>query len=178
MRFISITALSAFVLAAGFACENHELLPPAFHADRRVTGTSGFPLVVKPELVGEYPTLAKSGGGYFFDEVLEYRVWMCPARGAKRLAGGDDYLFSFAEYENALGFSQTNQGAEAPLALIRQYEWINEPSPGEYEVKRGERIAEWRVAWLKGAKRTTSSISEFLARRGSRRVSSSPQHQS
>lgn len=108
--------------------------------------------------------LGKSGGGYFYDEVLEYRVWFCPAEGAERLAGGDDYFFAFAEYEAALALSRSKKGAEEPLVLVRQSEWINEPSPGKYEVKRGERTTEWKVAWLQDSKRGPKSISDFLAR--------------
>lgn len=89
---------------------------------------------------------------------------MCPAEGAKPLAEGHDYFFAFAEYENALAFSRKTKGAEEPLVLIRQYQWIDEPSPGKYQVKRGERITEWQVAWLSGAKRRPNSISEFLAK--------------
>lgn len=115
-------------------------------------------------MVGEYPSAAKSGAGCFFDQVLEYRVWLHPEKGAEPLAGGHDYCFAFAKYERALAFSQKAKGAEEPLALLRQYEWIDEPSPGKYEVKRGERVTEWRVAWLKGAKREPQSIAEFLAK--------------
>lgn len=32
---------------------------------------SNYPLAVDPARVGEYPAEAKSGGGYFYDEVLD-----------------------------------------------------------------------------------------------------------
>jgi len=73
-------------------------------------------------------------------------------------------LASLARYENALDFSRKTKGAEEPLVLIRQNEWIDEPSPGRYEAKKGERIAEWQVAWLQDSKRRPESIAEFLAR--------------
>ena len=41
-------------------------------------GPSDFPLAVDPERVGSYPVDAKSGAGYFYDDVLEYRVWVHP----------------------------------------------------------------------------------------------------
>lgn len=166
MRSSLIASLSVLALAAIFGCQDHSdpSLPKAIQADRRTTGASDFPSAVKPELVGEYPALVKSGAGYFFDEVLEYRVWMSPTEGAQPLAGGSDYFFAFAEYENALAFSQRTKGAEEPLVLIRQYQWIDEPSPGKYQVKQGERITEWQVAWLREAKRGPNSISEFLAK--------------
>jgi hypothetical protein len=32
---------------------------------------ASYPLAVEPDLVGTYPALAKSGGGYVWDDVLE-----------------------------------------------------------------------------------------------------------
>lgn len=53
-------------------------------------------------------------------------------------------------------------GAEEPLVLVRQREWINEPEPGHYVPEKGERITEWQVRWLKDDKRTAGSIEEFM----------------
>jgi hypothetical protein len=39
---------------------------------------TNYPNVINPSKVGTYPALVKSGGGYFYDEVLEYRVWVHP----------------------------------------------------------------------------------------------------
>jgi len=58
--------------------------------------------------------------------------------------------------------SQSSKGAEEPLVLVRQYEWLNEPEPGHYVAEKGNRITEWQVKWLNGTKRTPDSISEFL----------------
>lgn len=44
-----------------------------------------YPEVLVPEQVGNYRALAKSGGGYVWDEVLEYRVWCHPQDGAPDL---------------------------------------------------------------------------------------------
>jgi len=49
-------------------------------------------------------------------------------------------------------------GAEAPLVLVRQLEWISEPERGRFIPEKGERITEWRVAWLTDTKRTETSI--------------------
>src|SRR3954469_1757551 len=151
-----IFVLGGFMLLAGFlGCRGHPYIPPPFkalHADKTIAGTSRFPPALHPKRVGEYPAAVKAGSGRFFDEVLEYRVWLSPAKGAQSLADGNDYFFAFASYENALAFSRKTEGAEEPLALIRQYEWIDEPSPGKYEVKRGERLTEWKVAWLENSK--------------------------
>ncbi len=46
--------------------------------------------------------------------------------------------------------------------LIRQWEWINEPNPGQFVHMKGERIAEWRVEWLPDSKRQPDSIERFL----------------
>lgn len=156
----------SLVLPVLLSCQGGRIPPSlkAISSDKAITGKSQYPTAVDPAMVGEHPALARSGGGYFYDEVLEYRVWLYPAEGAEPLAGDDDYFFAFAEYEAALAMSQRTKGAQEPLVLVRQHEWINEPEPGEYEVKRGERTTEWNVAWLKGAKRGPGSIQEFLAR--------------
>lgn len=95
---------------------------------------SKYPSVVDLSLVGTYPALTKSGAGYVFDEVLEYRVW------CHRVGG--DYYQTFANYEEAAAFSLTTRGAEEPLALVRQHEWIDEPSRGVYIHMKTERITE------------------------------------
>jgi hypothetical protein len=160
---IAIAAALALVLVATGCVEEKPLPLKALRADKSITGTSRFPAAIDPKKVGKYPAAAKLGGGYFYDDVLEYRVWLSPHEDAEPLAGGSDYLFAFAEYESALAFSQATRGAEVPLVLIRQREWINEKKPGQYEVKKGERIAEWSVEWLEGSKRKPNSIAEFLA---------------
>lgn len=122
-----------------------------------------YPIAVKPEAVGKYPALAKSGGGFVWDEVLEYRVWCHPERGAPDLSDGSDYFEAFATYSEAVEFSRRTRGAEAPLALIRQLEYINEPEPGKYVHIKEERIAEWPVEFLRRPKRTPNTIPDFLS---------------
>ncbi len=124
-----------------------------------------YPSAVSPELVGEYPAHAKSGGGYFFDDVLEYRVWCHPERGAPDEFDGEDYYYAFASYDEALAFAEHSEGAEQPLVLIRQWEWINEPSPNEFIHEKGERIAEWRVEWLARGARQPGQIEAFIQQR-------------
>lgn len=121
-----------------------------------------YPDAIEPELVGEYPAYAKSGAGYFFDHVLEYRVWCHPERGAPDEFDGEDYYYAFASYEDALAFSTDTEGAEKPLVLIRQLEWINEPEAGVFIHEKGERIAEWRVEWLERGARTPGAIELFI----------------
>ena len=122
-----------------------------------------YPDAVSPDLVGTYSPLAKAGGGYVWDDVLEYRVWCCPARGSADLAEGSDYYEAFATYAEALAFSQSTVGAEEPLALIRQLEYIDEPNPGEYRHIKEERIAEWPVEFLRRPRRTPNTIPNFLS---------------
>jgi hypothetical protein len=123
---------------------------------------SSYPKAVDSDRVGEYPALAKSGAGYFYDDVLEYRVWCHPERGAPDEFEGEDYYYAFETYEEAVAFSEATKGAETPLVLIRQFEWINEPVPGAYIHEKGERVAEWQVQWLVGGKREHDSIPAFL----------------
>lgn len=95
--------------------------------------------------------------------MLEYRVWFHPERGARKRAGEDDYFAAFAVYEAALAYSQQHEGAEEPLVLIRQKEFIDEPTPGAFSWQKGERVTEWQPQWLEGSLREESSIADFLA---------------
>jgi hypothetical protein len=149
------------LLPAGCAWAGFE----AVMIDRSLAGSSTYPTASDPSQVGKYPGLVKSGGGYFYDDVLEYRVWLHPERGAEKKNGNSDYFMAFAQYEKALAFSRGAKGAEEPLVLIRQLKHINEPEPGVFEVVEGERLAEWRVQWLSGSKRRPGSIEQFLAER-------------
>lgn len=131
-------------------------------ADRQIAGTSAYPLAVASSLVGTYPVDTRSGAGYFYDDVLEYRVWLHPDKGAAPLNGEKDYFVAFAQYEPAEAFSRKTAGAEAPLALVRQFEWIDEPQRGQFVPEKGERITEWQVQWLLDNKRGANSIAEFM----------------
>jgi hypothetical protein len=121
-----------------------------------------YPDAVNPSLVGTYSPLAKAGG-YVWDDVLEYRVWCHPEGGAPNLEDGSDYYHAFATYAEALTFSQTTPGAEEPLALILQREYLAEPNPGEFLHVREERITEWPVEFLKRPRRTQNTIPAFLS---------------
>jgi hypothetical protein len=129
---------------------------PDLSPDRVVVTSSQHPTAVDPAKVGSYPALTKSGAGYFYDEALEYRVWI------HSKDGGDDRFRPFASYERALDFSKSTEGAEQPLVLVRQLKWINEPQPGKFEPRSDERITEWQVGWLSGSKRSETSIEQFL----------------
>jgi len=160
-RAISAAVVLLSVLVGGCGQQLEPFSPAS--ADSTIVGSSSFPLAVDPIRVGRYPGRVKSGAGYFYDEVLEYRVWLHPERGAKPLAGNHDYFVAFAQYERAAAFAKTAAGSEQPLVLIRQFEWVNESTPGQYIVEKGDRVTEWRVEWLEGSRRGPNSISEFLA---------------
>ncbi len=121
------------------------------------------PEVLDPERVGTYPATAKAGGGYVWDEVLEYRVWCHPERGAPDEYDGNDYYCAFASFEDAEAYANATEGSGQPLALILQREYIDEPAPGEYRHVREERIAEWPVEFLSRPRRTARTIPDFLA---------------
>jgi hypothetical protein len=118
---------------------------------------------VDPELVGTYPASACAGGGLVWDAVLEYRVWLHPERGAPDLHDGNDYFEAFARYEDAEAFAARSVGAEEPLALVLQEEYIDEPEPGRYVHVRERRRTEWPVEFLRRPRRTASTIPDFLA---------------
>jgi putative acetyltransferase len=94
---------------------------------------------------------------------LEYRVWCHPERGAPDKEHGNDYYYAFASYPDALRFSKKFKGAERPLALILQKEYIAEPAPGQYAHVKRRRITEWPVVFLARPRRTKNTIPDFLS---------------
>jgi putative acetyltransferase len=121
------------------------------------------PSVLDASKVGEYPASSKAGGGYVWDEVLEYRVWCHPERGAPDEFEGDDYYYAFETYGEALEFSEKAPGCEAPLALVLQREYIDEPEPGRYIHIKKERVTEWPIEFLSRPRRTEKTISDFMS---------------
>ena len=72
---------------------------------------SHYPAAIDSALVGTYPAHTKSGGGYFYDDVLEYRVWCRPWQGAPDEFDGEIYYYAFATYEQAKAFSDATAGS-------------------------------------------------------------------
>src|SRR5688572_13395741 len=128
-----------------------------------MVNASQYPDAIDFAMVGEYSPLSCAGGGYVWDAVLEYRVWCHPERGAPDLEDGSDYYQAFATYAEALEFSPATKGAEQPLALIRQDEYISEPETGQYVHMREVRVTEWPVEFLLRPKRTENTIPDFLS---------------
>jgi hypothetical protein len=115
-----------------------------------------YPTAVDRARVGRYPATAFAGGGYVWDEVLEYRVWC-------HLDEGSDFFYAFATYPKALAFSKRTRGAEEPLALVRQRQYIDEPSDGNYVHVRKVRVTAWPVEFLRRPRRTARTIPDFMA---------------
>lgn len=128
-----------------------------------MTGGPAYPDATDPGRVGTYPAAAKAGGGYVWDDVLEYRVWCAPRLGAEDLEGGSDYYYAFASYADALRFSEATTGAKAPLALVLQREYLDEPTAGDYVHVKRQRVTEWPVPFLDRPRRTENTIPDFLA---------------
>ncbi|MEM6797628.1 MAG: GCN5 family acetyltransferase [Acidobacteriota bacterium] len=129
-----------------------------------VRGAAGaYPAVLDSQKVGSYDARACAGGGLVWDEVLEYRVWMHLRDGAEDAEEGNDYFYAFDSYAAALEWSADQEGAQAPLALILQREFIDEPRPGCYSHVKKERVAEWPVSFLSRPRRTESTIPDFLS---------------
>lgn len=120
------------------------------------------PKVKDPDLIGKYPGLVKAGGGFVWDDVLEYRVWCHPHCGTSDTEDGD-YYYVFATYDDALAYYEANPGCEEPLALVFQEEYIDEPEPGTYIHVREQRLTEWPVEFLKRPRRTNKTIPDFLS---------------
>ncbi len=122
-----------------------------------------YPEVKDESLVGTYEARAFAGGGYVWDEVLEYRVWLYLRDGAEDLLDGSDYYYPFSSYREAHDFCSQTKGAQEPLALVLQREYIDEPNQGDYRHVREERIAEWPVEFLQRPRRTERTIPDFLS---------------
>jgi hypothetical protein len=122
-----------------------------------------YPDAIDPALVGSYPASTFAGGGFVWDEVLEYRVWCSPRHGASDEDDGNDYYYPFATYEEARAFSERTAGADEPLALILQREYLDEPEPGQYAHRKEQRITEWPVVLLRRPRRTERTIPDFLS---------------
>ncbi|MDO9441452.1 MAG: hypothetical protein Q7T73_11225 [Beijerinckiaceae bacterium] len=126
--------------------------------------TDAFPDVVDPDAVGTYDAVAGAGGGFVWDEVLEYRVWCHPKD------GNDDFFFAFPTYAEASAFAVLKRESDAslaqvedPLALVRQEEYIDESSPGEYVHVTERRVTEWPPDFLSRPRRTARTIPDFLS---------------
>jgi putative acetyltransferase len=122
-----------------------------------------YPDVFEPAKAGSYPAVVCSGGGYVWDEVLEYRVWCSPARGADDLADGNDYYYAFVTFDEAQAAAHRYPGAAEPLALVLQREYIDQTGPGEYRHVRQQRVTEWPVEFLGRPRRDSRTIPDFLA---------------
>jgi len=122
-----------------------------------------YPMAIDPEKVGTYPAVVPAGGGYVWDVVLEYRVWCYPGEGAEDLEDGSDYFYAFATFAEAREFTQETKGAQEPLALVLQEEYIDEPSAGQYVHIRSPRITEWPVEFLSRPRRNERTIPDFLS---------------
>ena len=123
-----------------------------------------YPNAADTSKVGKYPAIAGAGGGYVWDDVLEYRVWCHPKD------GGNDYYYAYSSYEEALQAAdslrrtdKTIAKVESPLVLILQKEHINEPKPGQYVHVTEPRTAEWPPEFLSRPRRTSHTIPDFLA---------------
>lgn len=134
-----------------------------FATMRGVKHGDSYPDAVDPAQVGDYDASAFAGGGFVWDEVLEYRVWCHPENGAADLDDGSDYYYPFATYAHAMAFAKATAGAEEPIALVLQKEYIDEPSEGHYVHIKAPRIAEWPVEFLQRPRRTAETIPQFFA---------------
>jgi hypothetical protein len=90
-------------------------------------------------------------------------VWCHPERGAPDEDDGNDYYYAFASYPDALRFSNKSPGAEKPLGLVLQKEYITEPAPGQYAHVKKRRITEWPVKFLSRPRRKKNTIPDFLS---------------
>src|SRR5690349_12673415 len=100
------TLVIAWICLLASGCSDSKVANKDIVSESTLVPASRYPTAVDPSKVGSYPALTKSGGGYFYDDVLEYRVWIYPK------GGGDDYYRAFPSYESALKFSKSVSTAE------------------------------------------------------------------
>ncbi|KAA5538502.1 GCN5 family acetyltransferase [Roseiconus nitratireducens] len=122
-----------------------------------------FPAVLDADLVGYFDAEVGAGGGYVWDAVLEYRVWLYPDEGAADECDGSDYYRPFASYGDAFEFYKSTDGAQEPIALVLQREYIDENEEGEFEHVAEPRLTEWPVEFLSRPKRTPNTIPDFFS---------------
>ena len=60
-------------------------------------------------------------------------------------------------------FSKETKGAESPLALVLQKEYIDEPENGNYIHVKEKRVTEWPVEFLTRPRRTETTIPDFIS---------------
>jgi hypothetical protein len=113
--------------------------------------------------LGRIPPLFGRAEALVWDEVLEYRVWCHPERGASDNADGSDYYLAFGTYQEADDYHRLTEGSEEPLALVLQREYIAENDPGVYHHVPEERITEWPVEFLTRPRRNERTIADFLS---------------
>jgi len=121
-----------------------------------------YPDAVEPDKVGSYPAETYSGGGYFYDEVLEYRVW--------EKEGNKSVYHAFPTYKSAKRFSLERKHSEKPVVLVRQNSYIEEEDGSMRQIDK-LRVTEWNVNWLKGNKGTKEKIPSFIAAHSGKRSS-------
>jgi putative acetyltransferase len=122
-----------------------------------------YPAVLDPKKVGSYSAPAYAGGGFVWDAVLEYRVWCYPHEGAVDRDDGSDYFYAFPTFAKAKAFARATKGAQEPLALILQKEFIDEPKAGKYVHVKERRVTEWPVKFLSRPRRTARTIPDFMS---------------
>ena len=118
--------------------------------------------VEDPSQVGSYPARRTRVAGTSGSAAVGISSRCHPDRGAIDRYDGDDYYYAFETYAEALAFSRTTDGAESPLALIRQDEYIDEPEVGQFVHVREVRFTEWMVEHLRHPRRNPNTIPDFI----------------
>lgn len=147
MNALKMVGVVIAVIICGFAVY--------IHFDRKDKKFE-YPMAVDSSKVGTYPQRTNVGGGVFYDEVLEYRVW---------LKWKERTFKPFAMYEEAYFYAKGKKDAEQPVVLVRQKEYVEETSPGVFVHKKEERITEWPVEMLEKGPRQPGDIEEFMKKR-------------
>jgi hypothetical protein len=140
------------------SCESKDKI----NAKKQECCNSKYPVAVDYSMVGKYPMLTGSGGGYVWSEILEYRVF-------SRVDDNDDVgMYTFNTYEQAEQYAKTlPKYSDYPhlTVLIKQNQYIQPPdsSNGKPTLKKEERITEWMPQWLTpDRKETKANVSRIM----------------
>jgi putative acetyltransferase len=118
--------------------------------------SSDYPLPDDLAAVGTHAAAAARDSGVFYDDVLEYRLWV------RRPATTEELMFAFPTVEDAHE-ARTALGRDARLCvLVQQREPIERMEDGSYVQRSEPRRVEWPITWLVDGRPGEDAVQEVL----------------
>lgn len=116
------------------------------------------PDAIDSQKVGYYGHADSYNDGYFWDELLEYRV-RCRALPTDE---EEELLYCFRDYPSAFEFYKKTPTAQELNALVLQKESITRLNRNEFKHITTPRTAEWPAHFLMRPQGSASFIAKFL----------------